>query len=86
MKKYRPANGTEGAIFIDSFCGNCVHDKAFRDGDGDSCPIVANSLMFDIHEDEYPVEWVYGEDGYPTCTAFEDENVNVRCKHTVEMF
>lgn len=87
MKKYRPSNGTEGADFIDRFCGNCVHDAAYRSGDGDSCPIVAKSLMFDIHEEQYPAEWIYGADGYPTCTAFEEENNGpVRCQHTAEMF
>ena len=67
-KKFRPSNGTEGEIFIDSWCGECARDK------NQGCPIVAATFAFDVDEPEYPQEWQYGEDGQPKCTAFEPAN------------
>lgn len=69
-KSYRPASGCEGADFQEQFCSLCRADQAFRDGTGDSCPIVANTMVFDVGEEGYPGAWIYGEDGKPTCTAF----------------
>ena len=69
-QKYRPSNGTEGDMFTEKFCENCV-----REGDGDKfesfCEIAAKSFAFDIDEPGYPPEWQYGPDGQPVCTAFE---------------
>lgn len=70
-RPYRPANGTEGAVFMSWFCDHCERDRAFRDGTGDSCPIVAATMVFDIDDPNYPPEWREGEDG-TFCTAFED--------------
>jgi hypothetical protein len=85
-KLFRPCNGTTGASFIEAWCGNCKRDVAFRNDEGDSCPIVAASLAFDIDHPEYPKEWTYGDDGSPICTAFEpidapdrqDPNASIR--------
>lgn len=71
MRKYRPANGTEGMAFMERWCDVCKRDEAFRNGEGDSCPIVANTLVYDVGDSQYPTEWRYGEDGRPQCTAFE---------------
>lgn len=27
-------------------------------------------MPFDVADDEYPKEWIYGQDGQPCCTAF----------------
>lgn len=72
-QKWRPSNGTEGEIFIESWCAKCKRDAAYQaDPDhANSCPIVAHSLCFDISDPEYPTEWQYGADGQPKCTAFE---------------
>lgn len=86
MHKYRPACGTEGADFIDHWCGRCKRDKAFRNDEGDSCPIVANSFIFDVDDPRYPSEWQYDDKGHPICAAFEemgspdkrDENAAIR--------
>jgi hypothetical protein len=70
-KKYRPACGSEGANFIDRWCYSCKRDEAFRNDDGDSCPIVANSFVFDVDDPRYPSEWTFNDEGRPICTAFE---------------
>lgn len=72
-RKYRPSNGSEGADFIDRWCGNCERDRAFREDTGDSCPIVANTFVYDVDNPKYPTEWQYGLDGHPKCIAFEPE-------------
>lgn len=70
---YRPANGFEGADFMAVFCNRCQHDAAFRAGTGESCPIAANTMVYDEDDPAYPVEW--REDGPqgPRCTAFQAE-------------
>ncbi len=70
---YRPSCGSEGADFIHRWCYNCRRDAAFRNDEGDSCPIVANSLALAIDHKDYPREWTFDETGAPICTAFEDE-------------
>lgn len=71
-KPYRPGSGTEGADFMARWCDRCKRDEAFRHGTGDSCPIAANTLAFDIDDPGYPKEWRYGADGRPVCLAFEE--------------
>lgn len=60
---YRPSNSTEGDIFETRWCQGCGR---YRNG---SCGLLLNSMFFDIHEKDYPTEWVR-LDGVPTCTAF----------------
>lgn len=67
---YRPSCGTEGAGFIERWCGSCQRDAAFRSDEGDSCPIVAATMVFAVTDAHYPREWIYGERG-PICTAWE---------------
>lgn len=69
MKPYRPSTGTEGADFMDHFCGNCIHDEEYRETGFGGCKIAADSLAFNVGDPEYPKEWVIGADG-PICTAF----------------
>lgn len=66
--KWRPSNGTEGDIFRQSWC-----DKCKRDINSD-CPILGATMMYDVDDDGYPMEWQYGNDGQPVCTAFEANN------------
>lgn len=75
IHKYQPSNGMEGEAFIDSWCGNCIHDRAFREDpdNNDSCRIVARSLAHNVSDPEYPPEWRYNENGTPVCTAFEPD-------------
>lgn len=69
---YRPSNGSEGMDFMAHFCDRCTKDAAFRAGTGDSCPIAAATLAFQIGDPEYPKEWVQ-TDGVACCTAFVRE-------------
>lgn len=69
-KPFRPSSGTEGACFVDRWCGSCQRDAAFLEGEGDSCPIVAASMIFAVTDPEYPDEWIMAERG-PICTAWE---------------
>lgn len=82
-QKYRPSNGTEGEIFIGSWCFECERDKH------QDCPIVAATFRHDVHEPEYPQESQYGPDGQPLCTAFVhlgDPIPPPRCTETADMF
>lgn len=98
-RPYRPSNGTEGEIFEAAWCDHCRRDAAFRrfyDSNGavggdqpDGCAILCSAHAFDIGDDGYPSEWVYGPDGQPRCTAFSDEDappVGERCCSTVDLF
>lgn len=68
---YQPGGGLEGAVFMARFCDLCARDAAFRDGTGDSCPIVANTMVYDEDDAEYPVEWRQDGPEGPRCTAFQ---------------
>lgn len=61
---YRPSNGQEGDIFMSGHCQKCVRDE------NQDCPIIANSMAFEVGDENYPREWQW-RDGQPTCTAFE---------------
>ena len=58
---------------MSKLCDHCVcepdddpHDPSGPEG----CPIIAYAMAFDVDDEKYPKEWVYGPDGAPTCTAF----------------
>lgn len=71
-ESYRPSNGSEGEEFMSQYCGQCKHDAKYqRTQDGkDGCKIIVYSHAFDIGHPKYPKEWIYGNDGQPTCTKF----------------
>jgi hypothetical protein len=64
--KYRPSNGSEGEMFMERWCYQCVFDNEKA-----PCPIIAATMVFGIDEDDYPPDWSYDSDGQPQCTAFE---------------
>lgn len=68
-KKYRPSNGTEGMWFMECHCFQCIHENPNPELKP-KCDIITASMCFDVNEKEYPKEWIYGEDGKPTCTKF----------------
>ena len=73
VELYRPSNGSEGEHFMMAWCARCTKDAAFRANpdDADGCPIIAETMAFDIDEPGYPREWRQdGPDG-PRCTAYE---------------
>ena len=67
MEKYRPANGTEGEMFMEDFCYQCTRDDLEKDL---LCPIIARTMALDVDDEGYPDEWQY-IDGQPVCTAFD---------------
>lgn len=63
-EKYRPSNGTEGDCFFAAWCCKCQRDKAMREGmdvdecdDNERCDIIANTMCYDVEDEEYPKEW-----------------------------
>lgn len=80
-RKWRPSNGTEGSIFIDSWCGRCSRDA------NEDCPILAAAFAYDVDDDEYPKEWNIGKDGQPQCSAWLDpaDPPKERCPHTGDL-
>ena len=58
MTLFRPSNGVEGQFFMEDNCFGC---KRY-----DGCEILAASFANPVEE------WVYGTDGFPTCTALEE--------------
>lgn len=70
---YRPSNGTEGDWFMSKFCSNCIYGKYEHTGDinDNPCEIANRAWLFDLSDEGYPEEWIYGHDGKPTCTTFK---------------
>lgn len=65
-KPYMPSNGTEGMMFCDEFCDQCIHQHP-DPGKSPQCDdILLQSLI-----GKQPKEWVYDSEGRPTCTAFK---------------
>lgn len=70
-RKYRPSNGTEGEYFMSEHCYQCIHDNPDYDAKSPRCEIMTFVMCFDTNDKEYPKEWIYGDDGKPTCTKFK---------------
>lgn len=76
-ESYQPSNGTEGQCFVDVWCRHCQRDlsmsadKPIDDCDeNERCDIIDRVMFYDIGDAQYPVEWVFRDDGQPSCTAF----------------
>jgi hypothetical protein len=65
--KFRPANGSHGEWFMEKFCYQCKHDNP----PDTMCQIIGNTMAHQIDDPEYPSEWIYDDNGHPTCTKFE---------------
>lgn len=94
-RQYRPSNGTEGAAFIEKWCGTCARDKVCSEGkdidectDDELCDILAKTFVFELDNPNYPGEWVYDQHGRPYCMAWisAGEQVPIRCNKTADMF
>lgn len=68
-KPYCPSNGTEGAMFLEYFCEKC---KYYGD-DEPECDILSKTFIYDKDNEQYPKEWIYDEEGNPTCTKYTEE-------------
>jgi hypothetical protein len=71
-KPYQPSNGTEGCWFIGKFCERCIHEKFSHtlNHNDVKCDIMSRSIIHDIKDPEYPKEWIYDDEGKPTCTSW----------------
>lgn len=88
-QQYMPSNGTEGHIFIESWCGECARDRSVREGepldecdDNEVCQIIGASFRGEANE------WQIGPDGQPHCTAYVPAGhvpPSPRCEHTQEL-
>jgi hypothetical protein len=94
-QKYRPSNGSEGEMFMNTWCGQCERDHGMLKGlpleecdDNQVCGIIALTHFLAVDDPRYPAEWQYGADGQPCCTAFvpAGEPIPVKDEHTVDMF
>lgn len=81
-KKYRPSNGSEGEMFFSAWCHHCDARSL--------CPIIGQTMEYNVEDDEYPEEWQYAHDGQPCCAAFVNADTlpsgTPRCDRTVDMF
>lgn len=73
-KVFMPSNGTEGMAFTSAFCENCIHEKfSHTQKHGDKqCDIMDRSIIYWYESDNpnYPKEWRFDAEGWPTCTAW----------------
>jgi hypothetical protein len=65
-QSYQPSNGTEGEYFMEDFCYQCLHDQDPDKG----CVLIMLSIFRKPGDPDYPKEWIYNQDGEPTCTKF----------------
>ena len=56
------------------FCEHCRYDGFLHGLEDKSCEILLRSLAFEIEDEKYPVEWIYDENGNPTCTKYKYHN------------
>lgn len=64
-KAYRPANGTEAALFETQWCGSCSKEA--------TCDIMLTAWAYDADEPDYPPELVFDSRGEPECTAHDKQ-------------
>ena len=68
MKPYYPSCGAEGLDFQSQFCFRCEQDAAYSEDHPErGCSILAASYAGPVDE------WVYDDDGKPTCTVYTPE-------------
>lgn len=72
-RKFRPSNGTDEMVFIDTYCYQCIHEKWIHgQNDNDKkCDILSNMYLLEIDDKDYPMELTYNKEGFPTCTEFK---------------
>ncbi len=67
MKPWSPSNGSEQMWFVEKFCDKCARETWNpRSDKGRKCSVLNKGLLGYKTD-----EWIYGEDGKPTCTAFK---------------
>lgn len=86
--RYRPANGTEGEMFMSKWCACCERNRAYLEDGEEPCDIILRSVAYDADNPEYPEELVGTFLSDARCLAFVPvgEPVVVRCSQTFDMF
>lgn len=69
-ESFQPSNGTEGMVFCDSFCDQCIHQNPNPESNK-HCDILMMTMCYDPRDKEYPKEWVYSQEGWPICTSWQ---------------
>jgi len=82
MFNYQPKTMIETDAFVYENCNRCERDRTFRETGKHGCDILADTFVYDVHDDKYPKEWTFNNYFKPVCTAF----VSTRCSKTVDMF
>ena len=68
---FQPSNGTEGMIFCEKFCDQCLNCRPNPDKEP-QCEILMLTMCFSTRDKEYPSEWIFDEEGWPVCTAWQN--------------
>lgn len=63
---FMPSNGTDGMVFMDAFCDNCIHQHPDPDKTPQCDDILLQSLI-----GEQPAEWIFNKRGWPICTKWK---------------
>lgn len=69
-ESFRPSNGTEGMIFEEHFCSQCIHQNP-DPTKNKNCEVAMLAFCFDERDKEYPREWIFNADGWPVCTKWQ---------------
>ena len=83
-RKYQPSNGTEGDWFMHNFCFKCKKDQGYQNylAAGEKgeqppgCKILMHTMLYNIHDERYPEEWIVHPADGPLCTAFDPVEEN----------
>ena len=87
-QKYRPSNASEFDGFFTSWCEHCEYERAHQEEDGEPCPTLGGSFVYNLDDPEYPKEWTYDEYNKPCCTAFvqSGDRPPIKDDRTLDMF
>lgn len=69
-ESFQPSNGTDGMMFTDEFCCNCIHQHPDPDHEK-QCMILMRTLVYYTTDPQYPKEWRFNAEGWPVCTAWQ---------------
>lgn len=68
-KSFMPSTGSEGMVFEEAFCANCIHEKFMHtQSHADKQCEVFNRVWLNAPNPQ--PEWQFNEDGWPVCTEW----------------
>ena len=73
-ENYRHASHMELLAFMGLYCWKCKREYDYINTHSmdDACDILSRASNHAIGHPDYPSEWTYGNNGSPTCTAFDE--------------